>query len=98
MPTTKQVTDVLKTCYDPEIPVNVVDLGLIRKIEIKKDKVGIKMNLTSLFCPLAGMIVEEIKSKVGKIKGVKKAEVEIVQNPPWTPDRMSKSAKTKLGI
>jgi FeS assembly SUF system protein len=98
MPTTEQITEVLKTCYDPEIPVNIVDLGLIYNIDIKKGKVGIKMTLTAPGCPMSGMIMEEIKSKVGTLKGVKVVEVEMLWDPAWSPDKMSQEAKLQLGI
>lgn len=98
MPTTEQITEVLKTCYDPEIPVNIVDLGLIYNIDIKKDKVGIKMTLTAPGCPMSGMIMDEIKNKVGTLKGVKDVEVEMLWDPAWSPDKMSQEAKLQLGI
>ena len=98
MPTAEEITQVLKTCYDPEIPVNIVDLGLIYNIEIKQDKVGIKMTLTAPGCPLSGMIMEDIKNKVGNLKGVEDVEVEILWDPPWTPEKMSQEAKLQLGI
>lgn len=98
MPTKDQITEVLKTCYDPEIPVNIVDLGLIYNIDINKNKVGIKMTLTAPGCPMSGMIMDEIKSKVSQIKGVKDVEVEMLWDPPWTPEKMSQEAKLQLGI
>jgi metal-sulfur cluster biosynthetic enzyme len=94
----KQITEILKTCYDPEIPVNIVDLGMINKIGINKGKVGISMTLTSPGCPMSGMIMEEIMRKVKKIKGVKDVKVDLLFEPAWTPERMSKSAKVKLGM
>lgn len=89
----KSVFTVLKKCFDPEIPVNIVDLGLIRNVEIKKNEVKIKMSLTSPFCPMQTHIVEDVKEKISKIKGVKKVEVEVV---PWSP-KNSKSGRKKLG-
>ncbi len=94
----KEVMKVLKDCYDPEIPVNVVDLGLIYDVKISAGKVTIKMTLTALGCPLAGTISEDIKQKVSLLKGVKDVDVEIVFDPPWTPERMSREAKSQLGI
>jgi len=89
---------VLKECYDPEIGISLVDLGLIYDVEVKGDKVHIKMTLTTPGCPMHMMMTEDVKEKVGKIKGVKEVNVELVWDPPWTPDRMSKEAKKMLGF
>ena len=89
---------VLKTCYDPEIPINIVDLGLIYGIKINGGNVWIKMTLTSPMCPLAGFIAEDVKTKVQAIPGVKKTSVEIVWKPQWSPERISKEARKSLGI
>lgn len=94
----KDVLKVLKECYDPEIPLSVVDLGLIYGIEIENGKVNIKMTLTNPACPLAYRIVKDIEDKVRKIKGVKKVNVEIVFEPAWSPERMSKKAKKFFGF
>jgi len=94
----KTVIDVLKKCYDPEIPVNIVDLGLIYDVDIKNNKVKIKMTLTSPGCPMQFFIVEDVKKKISKIKRVRGVDVEIVFDPPWSPDMMSKTAKKKLGM
>ncbi len=88
----------LKECYDPEIPVNIVDLGLIYDVKIDKNKVYVKMTLTTIGCPMHNFIVEDIRSKLMKLKGVKDIEVDIVWDPPWTPDRISKQARAQLGI
>ena len=98
MPTQQEITEVLKTCYDPEIPVNIVDLGLIYNIDINNSKVGIKMTLTAPGCPMSGMIMDEIKTKVGQVKGVKDVEVDMLWDPPWSPEKMSQEAKLQLGI
>jgi len=94
----KTVMAVLKKCYDPEMPINIVDLGLIYDIGVRNSKVNIKMTLTSPGCPMQFYIVEDVKKKVSKIGGVKGVDVEIVFDPPWSPDRMSKTAKKKLGV
>ena len=96
--TKEQVMKVLKTCFDPEIPVNIVDLGLVYGVKINDKIVSIKMTLTSPICPLAGFISEDVKSKIKAIPGVKKADVEIVWKPQWSPERMSKDARKSLGI
>ncbi len=87
---------VLKEVVDLEVGINIVDLGLVYEIDVKGEKVNVKMTLTSPFCPLAGFIVKEVKNKIKSIDG--DAEVEITFEPPWSPERMSKEAKEKLGI
>jgi len=98
MPTKEDIMEVLKECYDPEIPVNIVDLGLIYDISFKSQKVFIKMTLTALGCPLSESIMEEMKQKISLIKGVKDVEIEVVFDPPWSPEKMSKDAKQVLGL
>jgi metal-sulfur cluster biosynthetic enzyme len=96
--TKEQIMKVLKTCYDPEIPINIVDLGLIYGVKIKCGNVSIKMMLTSPGCPLSSFISENVKEKVQSISGVKNVDVEIVWKPQWSPKRMSKEARKNLGI
>ena len=98
MPTKNQVIEVLKECYDPEIPADVYSLGLIYGVEIKKDVVEITMTLTSPGCAFGPMLAQGIKEKVEQIKGVRETKVEIVFDPPWGPDKISEEAKLKLGI
>jgi metal-sulfur cluster biosynthetic enzyme len=88
----------LKECYDPEIPVNIVDLGLIYGVEVNGSKVRVKMTLTAPGCPMSGFIAEDVKEKVSVLKGVKKVDVDVVFDPPWTPEMMSKTAKKQLGL
>ena len=103
-PTEKQllklkVIDALQTCYDPEIPVDIYELGLVYGIEISDSAaVRIQMTLTAPACPVAGSLPVEIESKLSAIEGVKSAQVEIVWDPPWNPGRMSESAKLQLGM
>ena len=94
----KEIIEALKECYDPEIPVNVVDLGLIYETKIQGSKVHVKMTLTSPFCPMSSFVQSDIKSKLENIEGVDEAEVEIVWDPPWTPEKVSEAAKAQLGI
>ena len=94
----EDVMKVLKECYDPEIGISLVDLGLIYDVKVDKDKVRIKMTLTTPGCPMHAMMAEDVKEKVNKIKGVKSVNIDIVFDPPWTPDRMSKEAKKMLGF
>ena len=93
-----EINDVLKTVYDPEIPVDIFNLGLIYDISIDDfNNVKILMTLTSPGCPVAGSLVEEVKNKVKNIPGVNSADVELVWDPPWSPDLMSDAAKLQLG-
>ena len=94
----QQIWDQLKTCYDPEIPVNVVDLGLIYETLIESDCVKITMTLTSPGCGMGPVLVEEIKDRVGEVPGVKSTDVEIVLDPPWSREKMTDAAKLELGI
>ena len=95
--TENQVLESLKDCYDPEIPVNLVDLGLIYGITIVDDWVGVKMTLTSPGCPASTMISEQVKERVKKVPGVGDVDVRIVWQPEWTPARMTDEARNKLG-
>ena len=93
MVTKEDVMEVLKKCYDPEIPINIVDLGLVYDVDIEGDRAHIKMTLTTPGCPMSAMIVDNVRQKVESIDGIKNAEVELVWDPPWTPDRISKKLK-----
>jgi FeS assembly SUF system protein len=93
------IVNVLCTVYDPEIPVNIYDMGLIYGIDISADgKVAVRMTLTTPHCPAAQSLPAEVEEKVRGVKGVDEAKVEIVWEPPWTPERMSEAAKLELGI
>ncbi|MER3524630.1 MAG: aromatic ring hydroxylase [Ignavibacteria bacterium] len=92
------IYDALRECYDPEIPVNVVDLGLIYEVKIIDDWVGVKMTLTSPGCGMSGMIAQNVRNRVLRVPGVREADVRIVWQPVWTPARMSAEAKKKLGM
>jgi FeS assembly SUF system protein len=95
----EKIIEQVRTCYDPEIPVNVYDLGLIYDIDInKRGKVKIEMTLTSPACPVAGILPGQVQSRVEQVPGVKKAKVELVWDPPWSPQRMSEEAKLELGM
>jgi metal-sulfur cluster biosynthetic enzyme len=95
----KEVFTVLEQCFDPEIPnVSIVDLGLIYDVSIQEEAVNIKMTLTARGCGMAGMISDQVKMMVQDIPWVKTANVEIVWEPPWHPDRMSEKAKKTLGF
>ena len=93
------ILKMLKTVFDPEIPVNVYDLGLIYGIELKDDGVcDITMTLTAPSCPAGDFIVEDIRQKVGSVDGIKDVNVTIVFEPEWTKDMMSEEAKLELGF
>lgn len=97
--TQEQVLNALRECYDPEIPVNIVDLGLIYGVEVKEDnKVQVTMTLTAPGCGMAHFIALEAKERVKSIPGVQDATVTVVWEPPWDPSRMSEEAKAKLGF
>ena len=98
MVTREEVITILKDCYDPEIPINVWDLGLVYDINIQDGDVGIKMTLTAPGCMMGGMIAEDVKAKLKKLNGVKDAKVDLVFDPPWSPDKMSEEAKAQMGI
>lgn len=93
------VVKVLKTIYDPEIPVDIYELGLIYDVFLNEDNdVKILMTLTTPNCPVAESLPQEVKDKVASIKGVKNAEVEMTFDPPWSRDLMSEEAKLELGF
>ncbi len=94
-----KVVEILKTIFDPEIPVNIYELGLIYKVRIEDpDQVYIKMTLTSPQCPVAESLPIEVESKVNSLEEVSRAFVEIVWEPPWNPEMMSEAAKLELGF
>jgi FeS assembly SUF system protein len=94
----EDVLEVLREVYDPEIPVNVVDLGLVYGIDIQPERIDVKMTLTALGCPLAGEFMTDVRDHLLSLSGVKDAGVELVYDPPWTPERMSEEARWDLGM
>jgi FeS assembly SUF system protein len=93
------VVETLKTIFDPEIPVNIYELGLIYDLDVSPEgAVGIKMTLTSPACPVAGSLPPEVKTKVEQLPGVTSAEVEVVWDPVWNPAMMSEAARLQLGL
>jgi FeS assembly SUF system protein len=95
----ERVIAALKTCFDPEIPVNIFELGLIYGIDISPDNVvKIRMTLTSPACPVAGTLPGDVQAKVKAVPGVSAAQVEVVWEPVWTPERMSEAARLQLGF
>lgn len=92
------VLRMIKTVFDPEIPVNIYDLGLIYKIDIEDTTCSIDMTLTAPSCPAADFLVEDVKMKVGSVEGIKEVVVNIVFEPEWNKDMMSEEAKLELGF
>lgn len=96
---TQKVIDTLKTCYDPEIPVDIWELGLIYEINVSDEKdVHLKMTLTSPSCPVAETLPVEVEQKIKDMEGVKSGKVEITFDPPWEKEMMSEVAQLELGF
>jgi metal-sulfur cluster biosynthetic enzyme len=93
----KGILENLKKIYDPEIPMNIVDLGLIYGFDWAGDDVTLHMTLTAPGCPVAGILAEEVKGAIEKVPNVHAATVDMVWEPPWTPERMSDFAKRQFG-
>ena len=95
----ERIVDVLKTVYDPEIPVNIWDLGMIYKIDVKDDAtVELDMTFTAPSCPAADFILEDVRSKVDSVEGVKSANVNLVFEPAWDQSMRSEEARVELGF
>ncbi len=93
------IVEALQSIYDPEIPVDIYALGLIYGVAVAEDgRAEVRMTLTAPACPVAGAIVEEVAEKTGRVPGVSTSHVELVWDPPWTPDRMTEAAKLELGL
>ncbi len=94
-----RIGEILKTIFDPEIPVNIYDLGLIYEINVDDERVAhITMTLTSPNCPMAEDLIEEVKYKVAGAKGVKDCDLKLTFNPPWDKDMLSEEARLELGF
>jgi len=98
MPTQEEVYDVLRTCYDPEIPVNIVDLGLVYGVQVAERKIDVKMTLTARGCGMGGYIASEAEEKLLELPGVEEAKVELVWEPPWDPGMISPAGRKMLGL
>jgi len=99
-PLEEKVIEALKTCFDPEIPINIYDLGLIYEIEVKPEAgdVQIKMTLTSPMCPVAETLPPEVEQKIRDLEEVKESKVELTWEPTWGPDKMTEAARLHLNI
>ncbi len=96
--TEEAVYEVLRECYDPEIPVNIVDLGLVYEIDVQPTRVDVKMTLTAMGCPMAGEVMTDVRDHLLTLPGIEDAGVELVYEPPWTPERMTEDARWELGM
>ena len=96
----ERVIEVLRTVYDPEIPVNIYDLGLIYRIELNDDatELSVDMTLTAPSCPAADFILEDVRQKLETLSGLTKVDVQLVFEPEWNKDMMSEEAKVELGL
>lgn len=91
--------EVIKTCYDPEIPIDIYELGLIYSVKVDEDRfLHVVMTLTSPMCPVAGSLPPEVEAKLAGIPGIAGATVEVTWDPPWNPSMMSEAARLELGF
>ncbi|MEK7728961.1 MAG: SUF system Fe-S cluster assembly protein [candidate division KSB1 bacterium] len=98
-PLREDIIKALQTCYDPEIPVNIYELGLVYNVEVNEaQQAHIRMTLTSPACPVAGILPVEVETKAKAVPGVTDAKVELVWEPQWNPSMMSEAAKLELGF
>jgi len=94
-----QIIEVLQTCFDPEIPVNIYELGLVYDVKVEPSgEAKVLMTLTSPNCPAAAELPADVEAKVGSVPGVMDAKVEVVWDPPWDQTRMSEAARLQLGL
>jgi FeS assembly SUF system protein len=93
-----EVIETIRTIYDPEIPVNIYELGLIYDLVVQDGQVWVKMTLTSPACPVAGTLPVEVENKIASVPGVKNVELELVWDPPYSMDMMSEAARLQLGL
>jgi metal-sulfur cluster biosynthetic enzyme len=96
--TREQVIEALKDVYDPEIPVNVVDLGLVYNVEVEDGDVHVEMTLTAQGCGMGPYIAQQAEWRVAELEGVEDVQVDVVFDPPWSPERISEDGKRLLGI
>lgn len=98
MPDQESILEALRTVKDPELHVNVVDLGLVYAIQAREAEVDVEMTLTSPACPAGPQILRDATAALEKLEGVSKANVKLVMTPPWTPEKMTDAARDELGI
>lgn len=98
MPDQETLYEALKHIYDPEVGINIVDMGLIYSLDIEENKVDVTMTLTSPACPVGPQILEQVDSSLRTFEGVEEVDIKVVWSPPWSPDMLSEEAKDQLGI
>ena len=98
MPTREEVVDALRVVEDPELGMDIIELGLLYDVEVEGPKVHVTFSLTSMGCPVGPMLEQQIKETVEAMPGVEEVEPELTWNPPWTPEKMSEDAKFILGF
>ncbi len=96
--TSESVREVLRGVFDPELHMNIVDIGLVYGVEVVGDKVNVKMTLTSPGCPYGPYLLHQVKDTLLTLKGIKDADVEVVWEPPWGPDKMTEEVRLELGF
>ncbi len=98
MPTVQEINEVLTRCFDPEIPVNVLDLGLVYDVRIEGRNVSVIMTLTARGCPMHNVIAEDVRTKISELDSVDAVSVEMVWEPQWTPSMISPAGRKVLGM
>ena len=98
MPDETQLIDALKQFIDPELMINIVDLGLVYEVAQEEGKVNVQMTLTSPACPAGPQIIQQAKMALEQLEGVNEAAIKLVMSPPWSPERMTDDARDQLGI
>lgn len=93
-----QVREMLKTVFDPELHINIVDLGLVYGVQVEGDLIRVQMTLTSPGCPYGPYLLHLVKDTLVNLKGIRDAEIEVVWEPPWGPDKMSEETRLELGF
>ncbi len=93
-----QVFEQLRDVYDPEIPVNIVDLGLVYNVHIEDNSVDVLMTLTAIGCPVAPEVMADVEDHLRQVSGVERVNVTLTFDPPWTPDKMTEDARWELGM
>ena len=93
-----QVREILRGVYDPDLHINIVDLGLVYGVDVKGEEVDVKMTLTSPACPYGPYLIHQVKDTVQALKGIAKADVEVVWDPPWGPAMMTEEVRLELGF
>ena len=94
----EEATQALKRVHDPELMINIVDLGLVYNVDLNDNRIDVEMTLTSPACPAGPQIIQDVKVALGQLEGIEEVNVNLVMTPPWTPERMTDDARDQLGI